>query len=78
MNIFRHPRRLGFIAFNAIAIVILVSWILLTQDSETLGVFGLPLYAVGYVGMAFLAVAWIAAWIAWAWMVTARRLKHRA
>ena len=78
MNLLQHPRRLGFIVFNLIAMAILVSWIVLTQDAGTLGVLGLPYYALGYVGMAFLATAWVAAWIAWIWMVTVRRLKHRA
>lgn len=78
MNLLRHPRRVGFIIFNLIAMAILVSWIVLTQDAGTLGILGLPYYALGYVGMAFLVTAWVAAWIAWAWMVTARHLKHRA
>lgn len=71
-NVFSHPRRMGFIAFNLIALACLVTWVMLTQGSEELGVFGLPYYALGYVGMAFLAIAWIASWIAWIWMVAAR------
>ena len=74
ISLWRHPRRLGFIAFNLIALVALVSWIVATQnDVEKLGVFGLPYYALGYVGMAFLMLAWIAAWVAWIWMVMRRR-----
>lgn len=76
-SIFRHPRRLGFIAFNLVALALLVGWIVTTQnDIESLGVFGLPLYAMGYLGMAFLLIAWIAAWLAWIWMVARRRRRH--
>jgi hypothetical protein len=78
MNLLQHPRRLGFIIFNAAALVIFVSWIALTQDAGMLGLLGLPYYALGYLGMAILAITWVIAWIAWAWMVTARRLRHRA
>lgn len=75
--IFRHPRRLGFIAFNIIALALLVSWILVTQnDAETLGVFGLPYFALGYLGIGFLVAAWIIAWIAWFIMVARRRRRR--
>ena len=70
----RHPRRWGFIVFNIVALMALVSWIVASQnDLQTLGVFGLPYYALGYVGMAFLTGAWVSAWIAWIWMVVKRR-----
>ena len=62
----RHPRRLGFFAFNIIALACLVAWVVTTQnDAETLGVFGLPFYALGYLGIGFLVLAWVIAWIAW-------------
>jgi hypothetical protein len=74
VSLWRHPRRWGFIAFNLIAVAVLVSWIVATQnDAANLGVMGLPYYALGYLGMAFLVVAWIAAWVAWIWMVARRR-----
>ena len=74
VSLWRHPRRWGFITFNLVAVALLVSWIVVTQDDiETLGVFGLPYYALGYLGMAFLAVAWLVAWAAWIWMVLKRR-----
>ena len=74
VSIWRHPRRWGFIAFNALALAAVVSWILITQnDVETLGVFGLPYYALGYVGIAFLVIAWLAAWVAWIVMILRRR-----
>jgi uncharacterized membrane protein YhdT len=76
--IFRHPRRLGFIAFNIIALALLIGWIVVTQnDAETLGVFGLPFYAMGYLGIGFLVLAWIVAWIAWFIMLARRRRRHR-
>jgi len=74
VSLWRHPRRWGFVAFNIVALVALVSWIVASQnDLERLGVFGLPYYALGYLGMAFLVVAWVAAWLAWIWMVARRR-----
>lgn len=74
VSLWRHPRRWGFIAFNLIALVALVSWLVASQnDIETLGVFGLPYYALGYLGIAFLMLAWITAWVAWIWMVARRR-----
>ena len=76
--IFRHPRRLGFIAFNIIALALLISWIVVTQDdAETLGVFGLPYFALGYLGIGFLVLAWIVAWVAWFIMLARRRRRHR-
>jgi hypothetical protein len=74
VSIWRHPRRWGFITFNLLALAALVSWIVVTQDDiEKLGVFGLPYYALGYLGIAFLVTAWIASWLAWIWMVMRRR-----
>jgi hypothetical protein len=77
--IFRHPRRLGFIAFNLIALAVLVSWVVVTQDDiETLGIFGLPYYALGYLGIFFLIVAWVGSWLAWIWMVARRRNRDQS
>jgi hypothetical protein len=78
MNLLQHPRRFGFIIFNLAALAIFVSWIVLTQDAGTLGVLGLPYYALGYLGMAILAITWVVAWIAWTWMVMARRRRNSA
>ncbi|MFY8032085.1 MAG: hypothetical protein ACOVO5_09650 [Devosia sp.] len=75
--IFRHPRRLGFIAFNLIAFALVITWILVTKDDASLGVFGLPWVALGYVGIGFLVVVWIVAWIAWIIMASQRRRRHR-
>ena len=77
VSMWRHPRRWGFIAFNLIAFAILVAWIVVTrQGTDSPEVFDLPYYALGYVGMAFLVVAWIAAWIAWIWMVVRRNRRQ--
>lgn len=74
VSLWRHPRRWGFIAFNVVALALVVSWLVATQDDvETIGVFGLPYYALGYVGMTFLVIAWLIAWAAWIWMVLRRR-----
>lgn len=76
-SMFRHPRRMGFIAFNLIAMVILVSWVIFTQnDLESMGLFGLPFFALSYLGITFLIIAWIGSWIAWIWMVARRRRQH--
>lgn len=73
----RHPRRLGFFAFNLIALASLVGWIVTTQnDAETLGVFGLPFYALGYLAIGFLVAAWIIAWFAW-FLLAARKRRQR-
>lgn len=79
VSLWRHPRRWGFIAFNIIAFAILVSWIVGTQQgAESPDAFAVPYFALGYVGMVFLVVAWIAAWVAWIWMVIRRRRRLQA
>lgn len=73
----RHPRRTGFIAFNIIAIGLFVAWGAFTADMSREGLAGVPNVMLGYTGMAFLAVAWVAGWIAWATFI-ARRHTHKA
>lgn len=76
-GLLRHPRRLGFFAFNIFALACLVGWIVATQnDAETLGIFGLPFYALGYLGIGFLMTAWVIAWIAW-FILLARKRRRR-
>ena len=41
------------------------------------GVFGLPFYALGYLGIGFLVVAWVIAWIAWFILLARKRRKRR-
>jgi hypothetical protein len=73
--LWRHPRRTGFIAFNALVVVALLCWALFTKDL-TGGLAGIPNLMLGYTGMALLLVAWAGGWIAWAVMVWRRH--HRA
>lgn len=76
----RHPRRLGFIAFNAIALLaFLASWSI-RADGMRNGVPGLPNVALGTTAMVIVAAVWAACWIAWGWMVWLRRrrvVSHR-
>ena len=44
---------------------------------ETLGVFGLPFYALGYLGIGFLVLAWVIAWIAWFILLARKRRQRR-
>jgi len=72
--LWRHPRRTGFIAFNAVVIVAVLCWALFTKDLEG-GLAGLPTLMLGYTGMVLLLVAWVAGWIAWAVMVARRHYR---
>ena len=68
----RHPRRLGFITFNVICLVLLVAWLVATPKA---GLADLPNFALANVGMLFVLVAWVLAWLAWLVMVL-RRWRH--
>lgn len=74
----RHPRRTGFIIFNLIVIAVLVSWAAFTNNMAHEGIGGLPNVMLGYTGIAFVAVAWVVGWLAWAVMVTTRHARHKA
>jgi hypothetical protein len=63
--LWRHPRRTGFIAFNAIVLVLLAAWGAFTTDMTREGIAGVPNVMLGYAGMTFLAVTWVVGWIAW-------------
>ena len=73
----RHPRRTGFIIFNLVVIAILVAWGSFSSHVGSEGIAGVPNLMLGYTGMAFLIVAWIAAWIAWGFMVMSRQARRR-
>ena len=73
----RHPRRLGFIAFNIIAIALAALWLMTRTDNAEVGLAGLPNVAVTTAAMLVLAVVWTATWIAWGSMVWARRRRAR-
>jgi hypothetical protein len=72
--LWRHPRRTGFIAFNALVVVTVLCWALFTKDFEG-GLAGVPNLMLGYTGMWLLLVAWAGGWIAWAIMVARRHYR---
>lgn len=74
--LWRHPRRTGFIAFNLFALALFVWWGAFTADMSKEGIAGIPNVMLGYTGMTLLIAVWVGAWIAWAYMVTRRQLKH--
>jgi hypothetical protein len=67
--LWRHPRRTGFITLNVIVLLAFVVWG---------GIGGLPNVMLGYTGLALLAAVWVAAWLAWAWMIAAHQLRRRS
>jgi hypothetical protein len=69
----RHPRRLGFILFNVIAITLIGLWIWMRSQSPDPGIADLPNIALSTVGIVVLVAVWAGAWIAWAVMVWTRR-----
>ncbi|MHB1104001.1 MAG: hypothetical protein ACYC0C_14750 [Devosia sp.] len=68
-TLLRHPRRLGFITFNLIVLVLVVLW--LTAAPEA-GLADLPNFALANVGMVFVLTAWVISWLAWVVMVLRR------
>lgn len=75
--LFRHPRRLGFVAFNLLIIVLLALQSNAGTPMPEAGLFELPNLIVGYLGTTFLLIVWAAGWIAWTWMVLSRRRRLR-
>ena len=73
----RHPRRLGFIAFNIIAIALAAVWLMTRTDNAEAGLAGLPNVAVTTAAILVLAAVWAATWIAWGSMVWARHRRAR-
>lgn len=71
--LFRHPRRLGFAAFNLIVILLLVLKSTAGPAEAAAGLFDVPNLVVGYVGTIFLLTAWGLAWLAWMLLVLSRR-----
>jgi hypothetical protein len=68
----RHPRRLGFILFNVIAIALIGLWIWMRTQSPDPGIADLPNMVLSTVGIVVLVAVWAGAWIAWAVMVWSR------
>jgi hypothetical protein len=73
-ELLRHPRRLGFVAFNSIALVLFALCWGLRSSALHDGVAGLPNLALGTTGMVTVAAVWAASWFAWGVMVW---LRHR-
>ena len=73
----RHPRRLGFVVFNLIALALIALWLMTRTDSAEAGLAGLPNVVLTTVGMAIVLAVWIGAWIAWAMMVWSRRRRRQ-
>lgn len=76
--LWRHPRRTGFITLNIIVLFAFVAWGVFTHEMSKEGLGGLPNVMLGYTGLALLAVLWISAWLAWAWMVATAELRRRS
>lgn len=76
-TLFRHPRRLGFIAFNLIIVVLLALQGNPGAEPPEGELLALPNLIVGYLGTTFLLTVWAVGWIAWTWMVLARRRRLR-
>lgn len=72
----RHPRRTGFIIFNVIVVAALFAWANFSAGFGKDGLGGLPNLMLGYTGMGFLLLAWVIAWLAWAYLVYSRH--HRS
>lgn len=68
-TLLRHPRRLGFIAFNLIVLVLVALWLTAVPQA---GIADLPNFALANAGMVFVLTAWVIAWLAWAMMVLRR------
>ena len=69
----RHPRRLGFILFNVLAIALIALWLWKRTESPEPGITDLPNMVLSTVGIVALVAIWAGVWIAWAVMVWSRR-----
>ncbi len=69
----RHPRRLGFILFNVIAIALIALWLWTWTESPEPGITDLPNMVLSTVGIVVRVAIWAGVWIAWAVMVWSRR-----
>jgi hypothetical protein len=76
-RLFRHPRRLGFIAFNLLMAVLLALWSTAAPVGPEPAILDLPNLVIGYVGGTFLLAIWAGAWLAWTLMVLNRRRRLR-
>lgn len=75
--LWRHPRRTGFIALNLIVLIAFIGWGAFTAQMTSEGIGGIPNVMLGYTGMTLLVIVWLAAWIAWAWLIASRQIRRR-
>lgn len=76
-SLFRHPRRLGFAAFNLLVMLLLALRSTAEPAASEAGLLDLPNLVVGYVGTTFLLTVWALGWLAWTLMVLTRRRRLR-
>jgi hypothetical protein len=72
-----HPRRLGFVAFNAVTLLLLALWLAVATSTRDAGIAGLPNLALTNVAIVLLVAVWIGCWIAWSVMVWSRAQRRR-
>lgn len=75
-DIIRHPRRLGFVVFNLVALALVVLWFATRSDSADAGLAGLPNVVLTTVGIIIVVAVWIGAWVAWGAMVWSRHRRQ--
>ena len=68
----RHPRRLGFVGFNLVVMLLLAWWLRAGNASSEAGLMGVPNFTLASVGVVFLLLAWSTGWIAWTIMILRR------
>lgn len=73
--LWRHPRRTGFIVFNAVVIAMFIIWGAFTDRMAHDGITGVPNVMLGYTGMLLLIVTLVVAWVAWGVMVARRHIR---
>jgi hypothetical protein len=75
-GLLHHPRRLGFLIFNAIVVVLIVAWGVMTSGTSADGVASLPSLLIGPVGTMLLLALLVAGWGIWIGFVLLRRIRH--
>lgn len=77
MTAVRHPRRLGFAVFNAIALASAVVALVVAASNAGAGLAGLPNVAMAAAAVIVVTAVWAATWLAWGSMVWSRRRAGR-